>query len=103
MLFLLFHFVVKIGYAAFHARWGHKGVIADVVHFQALACFTRQDHYLSHYIGTTQVKSWIGFGITFVLRLFYYLGKAAGTIVIIKYKVQCTAQYGFNMVYHIAT
>ena len=54
---------------------GMNELLADLIHFDFFACFSCQDHDLPHYICTAEIKSWIGFCITFILCLLYYIGK----------------------------
>ena len=70
--------------------FGHKRMIADIFHFHLLTGFSCQDHDLAHYICSTQIKSWIRFGITFILRLFHHHANCVA-IIIIENKIKCAA------------
>ncbi len=63
------HFVVKIFNASLHARFWHKRIVGNIIHFQVFTDFAGQYHYFAHHIGATQIQPWIGFGITFILRI----------------------------------
>ena len=75
----------------------NKEVLFNIFLFQTVSGFTCQNHQFTDHIFSTQVNTWVRFGVAFFLCHFDGTAERNIGADFIKYIVQCTGKHRFNL------